>query len=268
MAVSKKKVSRKKQSRKKGKKKTAARKNTSVKKRARKTATKKTAAKKAAAKKAPAKKAPAKKTVAKKTATKKTPVKKSGPTKVRPKAAKNQEEIAVTPTSMERTVEDRVAAPLSEIERVVELVRDRTDQLRAITNFDPFNPLTFNPMTWEIPSWKEIQHLFEVRVPIVDVIDRERDILVVAEVPGVEKDDISVTVTNRSVTIKGARREESRTADEEIHRHEIRKGSFSRTIALPEEIDGRKAKAVYKAGVVEMRLPKRRVSKKHNVTLD
>jgi HSP20 family protein len=268
MAVSKKKVSRKKQTRKTAKKGATARKKAPVKTRARKSPAKAMGKKKTAAKKATVKKTPVKKPAVKKTPVKKTPVKKPVAKKIRPEAAKTKEEIVVTPTSAEGLVEERMAAPLSEIERMVDRVRDRAEQLRAITNFDPFNPLTFNPMTWEIPSWKEIQHLFEIRVPIVDVIDRERDILVIAEVPGVEKDNIDVTVTNRSVTIKGVRRDESRTDDEEIHRHEIRKGSFSRTLALPEEIDGRKAKAVYKAGVVEMRLPKRRVSKKHNVTLD
>lgn len=248
MAVSKKKVSRK-----KSRRKTAKRKKPSTKKRARK--------------KTPRKKTAAKRPSVKKTAAKKTAVKKAAAEKA-PSQTEAQAEIAVTATGVAPSIEDRMAAPMSEIERVVEMFRDRADQLRAIAPFDPFNPMTFNPMTWEMPSWKEIQDLFDVRVPTVDVINQDKNILVVAEVPGVEKDDIVVTVTDRSATIKGARHHETHSEDAEIHRHEIRKGSFSRTITLPEEIDGRKAKATYKAGVVELRLPKRRISKKLKVKLD
>lgn len=238
MAAAKKKSSKKKVSKKRATRKTATR--------------KKTAGRKVSTKKRARKKAPARKTAAKKTAAR----------KVRPKV-KAPGEIAVTPTGAGPSIEDRILAPLSEIERLVEHIRDRTDQLRSFAPSDPFNPAT-----WQIPSWPDIQQLFDVRIPTMDVINREKDILVRAEVPGVEKDDIVVTVTNRSITIKGASRREKESDEAHLHRREIHKGSFSRTVTLPEEIEGRKAKAVYKAGVVELRLPKRRVSKKHNVELD
>lgn len=236
----------------------AAKKKASRKKSTRKTATRKKAAsrkvstKKVSTKKRARKKAPARKTAAKKTAAR----------KVRPKA-KAPGEIAVTPTGAGPSIEDRILAPLSEIERLVEHIRDRADLLRSFAPSDPFNP-----STWQIPSWPDIQQMFDVRIPTMDVINREKDILVRAEVPGVEKDDIVVTVTNRSITIKGASRREKESNEADLHRREIHKGSFSRTVTLPEEIEGRKAKAIYKAGVVELRLPKRRVSKKHNVQLD
>lgn len=231
----------------------AAKKKASKKKASKKKSTRKTAtSKKAAAKKAAAKKASSKKRAGKKAPARKTRSKRKAPG-----------EIAVTPTGAGPSIEDRILAPLSEIERLVEHIRDRADQLRAIAPFDPFNPAS-----WQMPSWPDIQQLLDVRVPTMDVMNREKEIVVRAEVPGVEKDDIVVTVTNQSVTIKAASRRETESAEADVHRHEIHKGAFSRTMALPEEIDGRRAKAVYKAGVVELHLPKRRAAKKHNVQLD
>lgn len=248
MAAAKKKVSRKKSTRKTATRKTAAGRKVSTKK----ASTKRASTKRASTKKRARKKAPARKTAAKKTAAR----------KVRPKA-KAAGEIVVTPTGAGPSIEDRILAPLSEIERLVEHIRDRADLLLSFAPSDPFNP-----STWQIPSWPDIQQMFDVRIPTMDVINREKDILVRAEVPGVEKDDIIVTVTNRSITIKGASRREKESGEADLHRREIHKGSFSRTVTLPEEIEGRKAKATYNAGVVELRLPKRRVSKKHNVQLD
>ena len=89
-----------------------------------------------------------------------------------------------------------------------------------------------------------------------------------AEIPGIEKDDLSVTVTDRTLTIKGENRQEEESEEGELHRREIRTGSFSRTLTLPEDVDGSKAKASYKDGMLELRLPKLRRAKKHDVKVD
>jgi HSP20 family protein len=224
-------------------------------KKATRSTTKKTAAagRKTASKKAPRRKATAKRAPGRKAAAPKTPAQSSA----------RDAAIAVKPTGKEPSLEDRIMGPLSDLERLVGHLRQRADQLRSLIPFGPF--ATSN---WEIPSWPDIQQMFDVRVPTMDVVNGEKEIVIRAEVPGVEKDDIVVTVTDRSVTIKGESRSEQKSEAADVHRSEIRAGSFSRTMSLPEEVDGRKAKATYKAGVVELHLPKRRVSKKHDIAID
>ena len=121
----------------------------------------------------------------------------------------------------------------------------------------------FRPLGFEWPRWPELP--FEGRLPSIDVINRDKEIQIKAEVPGIDKDDLSVTVTDRTLTIKGETRHEEESDEGELHRREIRTGSFSRTLTLPEEVDGAKAKANYKDGVLELTLPKLRRSKKHDV---
>jgi HSP20 family protein len=95
--------------------------------------------------------------------------------------------------------------------------------------------------------------LFETRMPSVDVVDRDKEIVVKAEIPGIDKDDLQVSVTDRTLTIKG----ESRHEEESDHR----------TMTLPADVDGGKAKAEFKHGMLELHLPKARGAKKHSVKL-
>jgi HSP20 family protein len=113
--------------------------------------------------------------------------------------------------------------------------------------------------------------LFETRMPSVDVVDRDKEIVVKAEIPGIDKDDLQVSVTDRTLTIKGESRHEEESEEEseegDTHRREIRRGSFHRTMTLPADVDGGKAKAEFKHGMLELHLPKARGAKKHSVKL-
>jgi HSP20 family protein len=172
--------------------------------------------------------------------------------KAAPKATgESQSEVPVKAAAPERSLEARLLAPLEEMERMLDAFR-RRDWLR--------------PMTSDWPRWPEL--LLEGRFPSIDVIDRDQEIQIKAEVPGIEKDDLSVTVTDRTLTIKGESRHEEESGEGELHRREIRTGSFARTLTLPEDVDGSKAKANYKDGLLELRLPKLRRSKRHAVKVD
>jgi HSP20 family protein len=114
------------------------------------------------------------------------------------------------------------------------------------------------PMRWEWPSFAELERRF----PKVDVIDRDADIVVKAEVPGVDKKDLEVTTTENTVTIKGKTSHEEKEEKGDYFRSEISRGSFSRTVALPGEVDGANAKASFKDGVLELTLPKLAKSKR------
>ncbi len=99
-------------------------------------------------------------------------------------------------------------------------------------------------------------------VPLVDVYEKENDIVVEAEIPGMEKENLSVTVSENAVTIKGEIKKEKEVKEKDYYLCERSYGSFSRTIDLPTEVDSGKAKANYKNGVLTITLPKKQPEKK------
>ena len=92
--------------------------------------------------------------------------------------------------------------------------------------------------------------------PLVDVIDQKDQLIAKAELPGVDKKDIKITLSDNILTIRGERREEQKTKKEDYYCCERIQGSYSRTIALPVEVDNKKIKASFKNGVLEVILPK------------
>ena len=114
------------------------------------------------------------------------------------------------------------------------------------------------------PEWGRFEERMELITPRVDVIDRDEEILVRAEVPGVEKKDLHVDLTGQLLTIRGERRHEEKEGEGELFRAEISRGSFSRTIRVPEDVDFEKAKAEFKDGMLEIHLPKtHRTERRH-----
>ncbi len=95
-----------------------------------------------------------------------------------------------------------------------------------------------------------------VVVPNIDMYDKKDEIVVKAELPGVEKDNVELTISKDSLTIKGETKKEQEIKEEDYYCSERSYGSFLRTIALPVGIDADKAKATFKNGVIEIRLPK------------
>jgi len=95
-----------------------------------------------------------------------------------------------------------------------------------------------------------------MRIPSVDIVDRENDILVRAEMPGIDKDKIKVEATNEALNIRAEMRKESEEKGENMLRRERRMGYFQRVIPLPAEIKPNEVKANYRDGVLEITLPK------------
>jgi len=117
-------------------------------------------------------------------------------------------------------------------------------------------------------EWPEGLEFAELRMPKVDVIDRDEDILVRAELPGVEKKDLEISTTDTTVTIKAATRHEEKEEKGDFYRCEISRGSYARTLALPTTVESDKAKASLKDGVLELTLPKVEKSKRRTVTVE
>lgn len=122
------------------------------------------------------------------------------------------------------------------------------------------------PWRTDWPSFPEFT-LPELKTPKVDVIDRDGEVLVKAEIPGVDKKDLDISVGDDSVTIKGETRKEEKEEKGDYHRCEITRGSFSRTVALPAAVDGAKAAATFKDGILELTLPKVQATKRHKIAV-
>jgi HSP20 family protein len=124
----------------------------------------------------------------------------------------------------------------------------------------------FRPFRRDLPTWGELARPFEDRIPNMDVIDRDKELVVRAEIPGVKKEDLEVSLSDNRLTIKGStRHEETKEEEGEYSRRELSRGTFSRTVTLPSDVDGEKAKAEFKDGVLEMTLPKQKPSKRHRI---
>ena len=95
----------------------------------------------------------------------------------------------------------------------------------------------------------------EMWAPDVEVYQQNSELVVRADLPGMKKDDVSVDVTDNDITISGERRQQEETERGGIYRSERSYGSFCRTIPLPEGAIADQAKATFKDGVLEIRLP-------------
>ncbi len=92
--------------------------------------------------------------------------------------------------------------------------------------------------------------------PRVDISETDDEYIVRAEVPGVSKDDIKVTIKENVLTISGEKKQEKETKNENFHRIERVYGSFSRTFTLPGAVKVDKVEAKFKDGVLTIKLPK------------
>ena len=88
--------------------------------------------------------------------------------------------------------------------------------------------------------------------PPVDVLQRDGDLVVRAELPGVRPEDVDITLQNRVLTISGQRREEHEEQRGGYHVRERRSGSFSRSMTVPEGVDEDSIRARYENGVLEV----------------
>ena len=109
---------------------------------------------------------------------------------------------------------------------------------------------------------------FEITMPKVDVIDRDEEVVVRAEVPSVKKEDIEISISGNMVTIKGEMKKEEKEEKGDYYRAEISRGSFSRMVSLPADVDESKAKAALKDGVLELTLPKIEKAKRRTIKVD
>lgn len=103
--------------------------------------------------------------------------------------------------------------------------------------------------TFEVGDW----------MPLIDIDETQDAFAVKAELPGVDKEDVSVDIDNGVLTIRGEKKVE--TEDKKRHRVECAYGSFVRSFTLPQSVDTERVEAEYKNGVLNLTIPKSEAAK-------
>ncbi len=106
-----------------------------------------------------------------------------------------------------------------------------------------------------------------VFTPSIDMYETDKDIVIKAELPGVEKDNIELVVKDNFVHIRAERKEEKENKTEKYHRIERFYGSMERVIPLPVDVKAEETKAEYKNGILEIRIPKEKTSKETKIKI-
>lgn len=125
----------------------------------------------------------------------------------------------------------------------------------------------FWPESWLKPFEGKKELRFE-SLPKVDVIDRDDAIVVKAALPGVAKEDLEVSTTPHTVTIRGTTKKETREEKDEYYRCEISTSDYLRTVPLPASIDETKVKAKFRDGLLELKCPKLESAKRRSVKIE
>jgi HSP20 family protein len=103
--------------------------------------------------------------------------------------------------------------------------------------------------------------------PAVDIFETEGEIVVKAELPGMDRKDITLNLEKNVLTLKGERRFEKETKDENYHRIERSYGGFSRSFSIPATVDEESIRADYKDGVLKIVLPKKEQTKPKQIRI-
>lgn len=104
--------------------------------------------------------------------------------------------------------------------------------------------------------------------PSVDLMENDDTYVVRCDLPGVEKDDLDISVSGNALTIKGEKQDSSEHKDGRYYRRESWSGSFQRTITVPETVDPNAINAEMKNGVLTLTLPKKEDVKPRQITVD
>lgn len=108
---------------------------------------------------------------------------------------------------------------------------------------------------------------FGAWAPPVDIFEKDHKLVIRAELPGVQKDDIEVGIENGVLTLKGERKREAEFNEDNAYRLERVYGAFTRSFSLPTTVDPSKIEAVYKEGVLQVTVPKLEAAKPKKVQI-
>ena len=128
--------------------------------------------------------------------------------------------------------------------------------------FEDFSSRPFRRL-WR-PAFSRLRAI-SLEAPALDVYEQKDDLIVKAEIPGLTKDELDISLEGNTLTIKGEKKKEEEVKEDDYYRCERTFGAFSRSVELPMEVQTDKVNASFKNGVLEIRLPKTEEAKKNVV---
>jgi HSP20 family protein len=140
----------------------------------------------------------------------------------------------------------------------------------------PWRPFEFDKIRREMDRlWDSFLEGRSVRraeddrewLPSVDVSETKNDLVIKAELPGLDPKDIDISMNNGYLTIKGEKKNEKEEKDENYHLIERSYGSFTRSVRLPREVQSDKITASFKNGILKITLPKSEEAKKKEIKI-
>lgn len=135
----------------------------------------------------------------------------------------------------------------------------------AITKWDPFRDIMvlrdrMNRLFEDLvssPKYEESDIIQSTWSPAVDIYETENELVLTAELPGVEEKDVEIKVEDNTLSLRGERKFEKETREENYHRIERAYGSFYRSFSLPNYVDQEKISAEYENGLLKVHMPKK-----------
>lgn len=153
------------------------------------------------------------------------------------------------------------------------------ERWRSRWGMTPFRPMRdledlegrFDNILFGRPFMSRMSRRFPTEVeewmPAVEMLEKTDKFVVRADLPGMKKEDVDISVSDNNLTIKGERKTESETKEEDYYCCERSYGSFFRSISLPSNIDADKVSASLDEGVLEIKLPKTTQAKAKKVSV-
>ena len=141
------------------------------------------------------------------------------------------------------------------------------------------NLTRWNPVREMVGMRDEMDRIFDdffSRSPIeyegygsinLDMMQTEDDVVIKASIPGVKAEDINISVSGDTLTIRGEMKSEEKVEKVDYHLHEIRQGAFARSVLLPCPVVADKAKADFENGILKLTLPKAEEIKPKTITV-
>src|SRR5438552_17456227 len=142
-----------------------------------------------------------------------------------------------------------------------------------IVKYDPFRELRSlqdemtRLFTGVVPAVSREEMLNGAWSPKVDIFENKENLVLEAELPGMNRDDFELSIENNVITLKGERKFEKKTDDDNYHRVERSYGVFTRSFTLPQTVSAEGAKAEFKNGILHVSLPKREETKARKIEI-
>jgi HSP20 family protein len=144
----------------------------------------------------------------------------------------------------------RALSPFGDLER-------RFERMERI-----FEDFLGRPFGFHMPALRPWAAAAEEVSPSVDIFEEGNDVVVKAELPGMKKEDLEVNFAHGNLIISGEKKQEEKVEKKDYYRMERSYGAFTRSFRLPADVQGDKAKATFKDGVLQIRVPKSEEARK------